>query len=226
MVFNKGNQCNMLQLQSVVSFTRRCWRIWKSEQCGHCCSLSALQLVCQLSSDQSSLGWSSIIQYGENNQSHAWAQAVSPPRCSGNLRSNRRKLFWVQPGITFSFYLPKGRQICGHRFASLCFLELLSRFHLDLHSSVAADTSLLGSQLSLISREGPEGLDMEMAKMCSEHMLASKDGDRIWNECVSNRETVGRRWVEKTFGAQKEFENPGGRFLDVDEAAHAQRGAI
>lgn len=95
------------------------------------------------------------------------------------LKSNRRKLFWVQPGITFSFYLPSGRQICGFRFAPLCFLELLSRFHLDLHSSVAADTSLLGSQLSLISREGPEGLDMETAKMCSEHMLASKDRDRI-----------------------------------------------
>lgn len=210
MVFHKGNQCNMLQLQSVVSFTRRCWRIWKSEHCGRCCSLSALQLVCQLSTDQWSRGWSSIIQYGENNQSYAWGQAVAR----------------VQPGITFSFYLPIGRQICGFRFAPLCFLELFSRFHLDLHSSVAADTSLLGSHLSLISREGPEGLDMEMAKMCSEHMLASKDGDRIWNECVSNRETVGRRWVEKTFGAQKEFENPGGRFLDVDEAAHAQRGAI
>lgn len=169
----------MLQLQSVVTFTRRWWRIWKSEQCGRCCALSALQLVCQLSTDQSSLGWSSIIQYGENNQSHAWAQACPLQGAQETLKSNRRKLFWVQPGITFSFYLPTGRQICGFRFAPLCFLELLSRFHLDLHSSDAADTSLLGSQLSLISREGPEGLDMETAKMCSEHMLASKDRDRI-----------------------------------------------
>lgn len=46
------------------------------------------------------------------------------------LKSDRRKLFWVQPG----------RQICRFRFAPLCFLELLSRFHLDLHSSAAADT--------------------------------------------------------------------------------------
>lgn len=85
----------------------------------------------------------------------------------------------MQPGITFSFDLPKGRHICGRRFAPLCFWQLLSRFHVDRHSSVAADASLSGSQLSLISRDGPEGLDMEMAKLCSAHMLASNDGDGI-----------------------------------------------
>lgn len=38
---------------------------------------------------------------------------------------------------------------------------------------------LSGSQLSLISRAAPEGLDMEMAKLCSAHMLASNDGAGI-----------------------------------------------